>query len=444
MDNAFLNKKPLRATSGLLTVRPYYQVAIFIFFLIQTIIINMHSVSGQTPDVNYDEAKVGEYILPDPLIAPSGKKITTVHAWEKEQRPAILQQFADHVYGRIPEKTAGLRFKVTSTDAMALGGKATRKQITVYFTSDTNSPSMQILLYLPNSIKTQVPIFIGLNFEGNHTILYDTGIEVTKSWLRINTGSSAEKTRGAQSSSWQVEELISNGYGLATVYYQDLEADHKDGWKTGIRTTLSKELKIEKDEWSAIAAWAWGLSRMMDYLETDSRVNSKKIIITGHSRLGKAALWAAANDRRFAIVISNNSGEGGAALSKRNFGETIKIINTSFPHWFVPAYKKYNTNPGALPVDQHMLLALMAPRPLYVASASKDLWADPKGEFLGAKHAEPVYRLYNKEGLGVLEMPAIDRPVGNTIGYHIRTGEHDITPYDWQQYIKFADEHLGK
>jgi hypothetical protein len=238
--------------------------------------------------------------------------------------------------------------------------------------------------------------------------------------------------------------LLANGYGLASAYYGDLEPDHPEGWKTGVRSILQTSLHLKPEEWSAIGAWGWGLSRMMDYLQTEEGVNASQVIITGHSRLGKAALWAAANDTRFAMVISNESGEGGAALARRWYGETIERINTAFPHWFVPTFKKYNNHPEALPVDQHMLLALMAPRPLYVASAADDQWADPKGEFLSAKHAEPVYALFGKKGLGVSKMPTIDQPVGRDIRYHIRSGKHDMRPYDWYQFIQFADAYFKK
>jgi hypothetical protein len=371
-----------------------------------------------------------------------------VQQWEKEGRPAILAKFAGHVYGRFPGKPQNMHFKVNAVDNKALGGKATRKQITIYFTEAADSPSMEVLLYLPNQVKGPVPVFTGLNFYGNHSTHTDSGITLSDRWMQNNepykvvNNKATEGSRGAQASRWPVEELLSRGYGLATAYYGDLEPDHEEGWKMGIRTTMQKKLNIKPEEWGAIGAWAWGLSRMMDYLETDKDVNARQVAITGHSRIGKAALWAAANDQRFAMVISNESGEGGTSLARRKYGETVERINTAFPHWFVPKYKTYNKQVDKLPVDQHMLLALMAPRPLYVGSAEGDQWADPKGEFLSAKLAQPVYDLYNKKGLGAEEMPAVEQPVGEHIRYHIRTGKHDINLYDWQQHMAFADKHF--
>jgi hypothetical protein len=398
--------------------------------------------------INQDESKVPPYTLPDPLRMADGKRITTSQQWLQRQRAAMLKLFADNVYGRMPAKPTNMHFKIFSVDSNALGGKAIRKQVTIFFTRNVSSPSMDLLLYLPKA-KKPVPVFMGLNFYGNQTINSDTGIRLSTRWV-ANDGNfgvvnnmATEAARGKDASKWAVEEVIARGYGLATAYYGDLEPDHPDGWKAGVRTTMKEELAINENEWAAIGAWAWGLSRIMDYLETDPAVDSKKVVITGHSRLGKACLWAAANDQRFAIVVSNNSGEGGAALSKRWFGETIERINTSFPHWFVARYKTYNKHPELLPVDQHILLALIAPRPLYVASASEDWWADPKGEFLSAKNAEPVYELFGKKGLGVNDMPPVDHPVGQTIRYHMRTGKHDFTLYDWQQYMDFADKQFA-
>lgn len=408
--------------------------------------LNSFSATAQSRGVNFDEAKVTSYTLPDPLKAANGKNITSAKEWTKTQRPAVLQLFQEHVYGKFPGKPKGLHFKVNSINNEALGGKAIRKQITIFFTKAADAPSMEVLLYLPKGTKKPVPVFIGLNFHGNHTVNADPGIMLSTRWIRnfdnnsVANNRATEAARGTFVEAWPIEEILARGYGVATAYYGDLEPDHKDGWKTGIRTTLKSELGIKEDEWGAIGAWAWGLSRMMDYLETDEDVNAKQVVITGHSRLGKAALWAAANDTRFALVVSNNSGEGGAALARRNFGETTALINKSFPHWFNPKFKEYNDKADKLPVDQHMLLALMAPRPLYVASAVDDAWADPKGEFLSAKNAEPVYALFGKKGLGVSEMPPVNQPVGETIRYHIRTGEHGITLYDWQQYLTFADQ----
>jgi hypothetical protein len=196
-------------------------------------------------------------------------------------------------------------------------------------------------------------------------------------------------------------------------------------------------------DWGAIAAWAWGLSRVVDYLETDSAVDAGKLAVIGHSRLGKTSLWAGAQDKRFGMVVSNNSGEGGAAIMRRNFGETTAVITKAFPHWFTKTYSNYANNEAACPVDSHMLIALAAPRAIYIASAEEDRWADPKGEFLSGLHAQPVFDLFGKKGYGVLEQPPVNTPVGDVVGYHIRTGIHDVTRYDWEQYIAFASRYFG-
>jgi hypothetical protein len=399
-------------------------------------------VQAQTA-VNLDEANVGTLALPSLLATESGKTVKTAGEWEREQRPVILQKFAEHVYGRMPARPKGLWFRTVATDPRALQGKATRKEVVIHFSKDVNGPSMHLLLYLPNAGKEKVPVLVGLNFQGNHSVQQDTGITITAAWKAQHTGDTATK-RGGQESRWPVAAIIDSGFGLATAWYQDLEVDNAEGWKSSIRTTLQQALAIRPEEWGAIGAWGWGLSRIMDYLETDKRVNPKQVVITGHSRLGKAALWAAANDQRFAIVVSNNSGEGGAALARRNFGETVERINTVFPHWFVGRYKTYNQAVESLPVDQHMLLALMAPRPLYVASASEDLWADPKGEFLSAREAGKVYALYKRQGIAQSEPPPVNTPVGKVVRYHLRQGGHDMLLYDWQQYIVFAREFFRK
>ena len=433
--------------SGKLTRFATYEVGPDIGW-VQVVPLPKKKVSEFTP--NYDESQVPEFTLPDPLVTADGEQVADAKTWFEKRRPEILELFRTHVYGRAPGPPSEMTFHIDNVDDQAMEGKATRKEIVVRFSKDENGPSMRILLYVPNDRKGPVPTFLGLNFYGNHSIQKDPKITLSASWMRPNKtkgivdNRATEESRGTSSDRWSVDKVISRGYGIATIYNGDIDPDTDDGFQNGVHPLFYKpgQKVPADDEWGTIAAWAWGLSRALDYFETDDDVDHKRVAVMGHSRLGKTALWAGAEDPRFALVISNDSGCGGAALSRRRFGETVWRINTAFPHWFCRNFKEYNDNEDALPVDQHELVALIAPRPVYIASAEEDRWADPRGEFLSAKLASPVYELLGAEGLGASDMPGINEPIGHTIGYHIRSGKHDVTDYDWEQYVRFADKHL--
>ncbi|MDP4284041.1 MAG: acetylxylan esterase [Bacteroidota bacterium] len=398
---------------------------------------------------NYDESKIPDYVLPQLLISKDGSKVSTATQWKNKRRNELLANFQTYIYGKVPNGDVDVQTQLIKK-LDAFGGKAIMKEVKITFSRNQKKISMNLLIYLPKS-GTKVPIFLALNFNGNYTIINDPNISLTTSWVpnnekfNITDHQATESSRGSAHRRWPVEEIIDHGYGLATIYYGDIDPDKND-FSDGIHPLFYTPGQVHpaKDEWGSISAWAWGLSRAMDYLEKDDNIDPSKVILLGHSRLGKAALWAGATDERFAIVISNESGCGGAAISRRKIGETVARINTSFPHWFCDNFKQFNNNEDALPVDQHMLIALIAPRPVYVASAEGDKWSDPKGEFFSAYYAGKVYQLFGLTGLPNDKMPKVNSPIMRTVGYHIRTGKHDLTDFDWNQYLKFADLHFKK
>lgn len=403
--------------------------------------------------LNYDETKVGEYKVPDPLLSKAGKRITDPALWRDQRRKEILGDFRDLMYGHTPALPIKLRAQVVATRKDAVDALATRTIVKLHFFDDPKAPHIELMYYIPNKRFKPAPIFLGLSFTGNASIEEDPAIPLPTGWMRPKDGvvvnnRATEALRGTDAASWPIKTVIEQGYGVATCYYGDVEPDHSEGWRDGIRgysLKLAGRTERAPHEWGALDAWAWGLSRAMDYLATIPDVNAQQVVVLGHSRLGKAALWAGAQDERFAIVISNNSGEGGAALARRNYGENIACSIEHASWRYCDRFRDYVDREAELPFDQHMLLGLIAPRPIYIASATRDSLADPKGEFLTAVHAEPIYRLLGLRGIDTAAWPPTpDTPIGQSIGYHLRTGDHAITKYDWQQYLEFADRYFKR
>ncbi|MFT5288560.1 MAG: hypothetical protein ACI8QS_000607 [Planctomycetota bacterium] len=406
----------------------------------------------QQSGFNYDEENVPEYELPDLLTAADGSAVTSAEAW-RGRRVEILELFREEVYGRSPAAPEELRIEVLEEATGALDGLALRKQVRIHLGAD--GPSIDLLVYSPANAVGPAPAFLAPNYYGNASVIADPGIRLSECWIStkksfgIVDNRNTEATRGVRASRWDIEAMLKRGYAFATFCYNDVDPDVDDEFKNGVHARYTATDQDEAgarlpNAWGSIGAWAWGLSRCLDTLETDASIDATRVAVMGHSRLGKTSLWAGAQDERFALVISNNSGCGGAALSRRRFGETVARITTAFPHWFCDNFDAYVDREGELPVDQHMLLALVAPRPLYVASATEDLWADPRGEFEAAKAAAKVYELLGAEGLPAEQHPAPDQPSQGGVAYHLRTGPHGVTAWDWAQYLDFADKHLKR
>jgi len=394
--------------------------------------------------VNYDEAKVGTYTLPDPLVLANGKPVRDAKTWNQTRRPEIVRLFEENQYGRAPGRPAGMSFDVFDKGTPALEGKAIRRQVTIYFSADKAGPKMDLLVYVPANATGPMPLLLNIGFSANSSTVNDPGVKVGDVW-----GRDKKKVPAAQGMNFgriNVARLLDAGLGFATVYYGDIDPDFPGGVPYGVRALYLKPGQTEPaaDEWGSIAAWAWGLSRAIDYLETDKGVDAKRVAIMGVSRLGKTVMWAGAHDTRIALVIASCSGEGGAALSRRNYGETIAhlVEPTRYPYQFAGNYAKYANQVDRSPVDAHMLVALMAPRPVLLQTGDKDFWSDPKGEFLAAVAAGPVYRLLGKQGLDTDQMPAAGVPILHTIGYFMHAGGHGTIPSDWDQFLAFMQMHL--
>lgn len=397
---------------------PYLRTVTFFFF---AILIQAQAQNGF--QANYDESKVPPYTLPDVLKTRANQVVRNKATWEKVRRPEIIKLLEENIYGQMPTSFDRLTYSIKNEKASVMAGKATLKEVIIEVVRNNKPLKINLVLFVPTKQKGPVPVFLLINNRGKE-----------------NT----DPTRAHKSDFWPAEMVIDSGYAIAAFHVSDLAPDDSVQYVNGVLQLYPEQLTINEGM-GAIGAWAWGASRVLDYFQKDAAIDAKKVAIVGHSRGGKASLWAASEDQRFAMCFSNCSGNTGAALSHRRFGETISRINTTFPHWFAKNYKKFNNNEDALPLDQHMLLATIAPRPLYATNATKDLWADPTGTFLSLKQAEKVYAFYGLKSNLPAHLPAVNQPiVTSQLGYHLREGEHNLTAYDWSNFLKFANLHLKK
>jgi len=395
--------------------------------------------------VNYDEAKVGTYILPDPLTLNNGKPVRDAATWYSKRRPEIVEIFETQQYGRAPGRPPGENFEVVDKGTPALNGKAIRKQVTIYLNKDKTGPSIDLLIYLPAAAHEPVPMLLSINFGVVQNAVDDPGIKPETAWdPKTNTRTTPPAPRAI--GHIDAEALLDAGFGVATFYYGDVDPDYPEGFSNGIRARYQKAGQTDRapDDWGSISAWAWGMSRVEDYFETDKSIDAKRVAIHGVSRLGKTVMWAGAHDQRFAAVIESCSGEGGAALSHRDYGETIAHLTapSRYPYQFAANYAKYGGFPDKAPMDANLLIALIAPRPLLLQTGNTDYWSDPKGEFLAAVAAGPVYKLLGKEDLGTDIWPSAKQPIFHDLSYYMHDGGHGMVPSDWQIYIEFLKKAL--
>ena len=392
--------------------------------------------------------------LPDPLTTFDGKKISTQAEWERERKPELKALFQHYMYGMLPPVTE-VSGTVRRTDAAAFGGKATLKEVSLSI-AGPKGPKVDLLLVVPNKRSGPAPVFVGLNFTGNHTLVIDPAVALPVSWMRsggkdeaVVNNRATEKGRGKNIGTWALEQSVDRGYAVATVYYGDIFPDKPD-FNDGVYPQFHAPKEGQKSpgdtDCGAVAMWAWGIHRIIDYLVTVPDLDKSRIAVTGHSRLGKTALLAAAFDERVALAIPHQAGCGGTgpSRSKNPKAESVKRINTSFPHWFDDHFKKFNDDVDRLPFDQHCLLALCAPRPVLYTNGVEDQWANPDGQFEMMKAAAPVYKLYGIDALGSAEPPPLGKLVDTTLGYLIRTGPHVSDPDYWKTFLDYADRHFRK
>ena len=379
--------------------------------------------------------------MPNPLVTRGGAKLETKRDWFERGRPELKALFDHYMYGTAPDAPSVVSSKVEREDDRFLAGKATLREITLKF-GPAGAPPIHLLLIVPNDRKRRAPVFVGPNFYGNHTVVADPKVALPTVWVSQRApskkaGGTPGDGRGTQVDTWAADAVVGRGYALATFYCGDVAPDHP-GHTDGVHPHYPGY------DWGTVRAWAWGTSRVADYLTTLPEIDRAKMAVVGHSRLGKAALVAGAYDDRFAVVISHQAGCGGSAPSRGKVGESVKQINDHFPHWFNAAFKTFNDRAEALPMDQHELVALVAPRAVLFSNAQDDAWANPEGQFQALKAAEPVYKLLKAGGLESDLTPPTGKLSSGTLGYVIRPGKHSMTREDWGFFLDFADRHLGR
>jgi fermentation-respiration switch protein FrsA (DUF1100 family) len=386
--------------------------------------------------------------LPDPLVMLDGRRVADKRQWEQERRPELKLLLQHYMYGYMPAPPRKVRATVAREDREFFGGKATLRQVTIRF-GPAGTPPIHLLEIVPNHRKGPAPVFVGLTFSGNYTLVHDPHIPIPKLWMYphvpgVVNNRATEAGRGGQVHVWNIEQTIERGYAVATFYNGDVVPDQPD-FTQGVFPHYLRPGQKQHDphDWGAIAAWAWGIQRVVDYLVTDKEIDAHRIAVVGHSRNGKAALLAAAFDERIALVIPLQAGCGGTAPSRGKIGESVRQINTSFPHWFDAEFKQFNDHPELLPFDQNALVALVAPRPVLFSNAVEDTWANPEGQFEVLQAADHVYRFLGVKGLSARKMPPVGKLLNSRLGYFIRPGSHSMTQQDWQAFLDFADRHLG-
>jgi (4-O-methyl)-D-glucuronate---lignin esterase len=386
--------------------------------------------------------------LPDPLVMFNGERVTSKQQWIDKRRPELKALFQHYMYGYLPQP-AKITAKVEHEDAKAFDGKATLREVAISV-GPPDTPPIHLLLVIPNKRKGPAPVFVGINFCGNHAIVNDRAIHLPTTWIYPGPGvkdhRATEAGRGKQIDVWALEQSIDRGYAVATFYNGDIDPDQQ-GDRAGIQPYLRKRAgKHGPHDWGTIAAWAWGVHRVVDYVSDRKDLDKNRIAVVGHSRLGKTALLAAALDERIALAIPHQAGCGGTSPDRNDNpkAESVRRINTSFPHWFNDTFKQFNDRTDKLPFDQHCLIALMTPRPVLLSNAVEDQWANPSGQFRMLQAADPVYRFLGVAGLEAKQMPPLGKLVDSPLGYYIREGKHSMTKEDWKIFLDFADKHFGR